>query len=261
MLFSQVLDGITTTTTGYAAVIDADWLQGRSTFGGLQSALIVRAMRSLVPEDMPLRTLQTTFIAPVGAGVVEIKVQVLRKGKSAIHVQGTLQHEGQVQCLVIGVFGSRRPSKITITPQRPKVVSEQPVDFRYIAGLTPSFIQHFDVRWLRGGLPFSGSQLPENIIEIGMHDDGPTTDEHVLAIADVIPPVGLSLLTTPSFGSSLTWMIEFLRDRFDDLPLRGWRMDAELTAAQDGYTSQTGMVWGPGGEAVALSRQSMVVFG
>jgi acyl-CoA thioesterase len=261
MRFSQILDGMTATTTGFTAAIDADWLQGRSAFGGLQSALAVRAMRSLVPRGMPLRTLQTTFIAPVGAGAVEIRAQVLRTGKSAIHVQATLQSAGQVLCLVIGVFGSSRASKIRIVPDYPQVICERPQDFRFVPGITPSFIQHFDVRWLRGGMPFSGSQLPQNIIEIGMRDDGPANDEHVLAIADVIPPVALSLLKTPAFGSSLTWMIEFLRDRFDDLPLQGWRMDAELTAAQDGYTSQTGMVWGPGGEAVALSRQSMVVFG
>ncbi|MGH8505241.1 MAG: acyl-CoA thioesterase [Stenotrophobium sp.] len=261
MRFSQMLDGMTATTTGFTAAIDADWLQGCSAFGGLQSALALRAMRSLVPQDMPLRTLQTTFIAPVGAGSVEIRAQVLRTGKSAIHVQATLHHQGQVLCLVIGVFGSSRPSKIQIVPKRPEVSCGQQLHFRFVPGLTPSFLQHFDVRWLRGGPPFSGSQLPENVIGIGMHDDAPATDEHVLAIADVIPPVALSLLKAPTSGSSLTWMIEFLRDRFDDLPLQGWRMDAKLTAAHDGYTSQTGMVWGPGGEAVALSRQSMVVFG
>jgi hypothetical protein len=58
----------------------------------------------------------------------------------------------------------------------------------------------------------------------------------------------------------MTWMLEFLDDRIDELPLLGWRMDGELSAARDGYTSQTGMLWGPDGRAVALSRQSMVVF-
>jgi hypothetical protein len=69
------------------------------------------------------------------------------------------------------------------------------------------------------------------------------------------------MMRKPSPGSSLTWMLEFLSDRFEDLPLDGWRVDAELVAARAGYTSQSTMVWGPGGEAVALSRQSMVVFG
>ncbi|MGH8460822.1 MAG: acyl-CoA thioesterase [Stenotrophobium sp.] len=261
MRFSEILDGMSTTPTGFSVVVGEDWLQGRSAFGGLQSALAVRAMRRLVPQGMPLRTLQTTFIAPVVAGTVDVQASVLRTGKSAVHVQALLMQGGQTQCIVIGVFGNSRPSKLAITPRQPEIVSPKPIDFRFVAGVTPVFLKHFAVRWLSGGLPFTGATLPENVLEIGMHDTGPTTDAHVLAIADVIPPVGLSLLKSPAPGSSLTWMIEFLRDHFDDLPLQGWRMDAELTAAHDGYTSQTGMLWGPGGEAVALSRQSMVVFG
>jgi hypothetical protein len=56
-------------------------------------------------------------------------------------------------------------------------------------------------------------------------------------------------------------MLELLRDDVRELPLVGWRVDAELVAARDGYTSQSVMVWGPGGVPVALSRQSMLVFG
>jgi hypothetical protein len=58
----------------------------------------------------------------------------------------------------------------------------------------------------------------------------------------------------------MTWMLEVL-DTFADQPLRGWRTDSEMTAARDGYTSQTTTVYAPDGRAVALSRQSMVVFG
>ena len=56
-------------------------------------------------------------------------------------------------------------------------------------------------------------------------------------------------------------MLELLRDPYDDLGMNDWRVDAELIAARDGYTNQSVMLWGPGGEPVALSRQSMVVFG
>jgi hypothetical protein len=59
----------------------------------------------------------------------------------------------------------------------------------------------------------------------------------------------------------MTWMLEFITDHFAELPLDGWRVDAELVFAGEGYTSQSAMVWGPGGVPVALSRQSMVVFG
>jgi acyl-CoA thioesterase len=94
-----------------------------------------------------------------------------------------------------------------------------------------------------------------------MKDAAATREEHVVAMADAIPPVALSLLETRAPGSSLMWTLEMLRDTFDDLPLDGWVLHAELTAARDGYTNQSVFVCAPDGNVVALSRQSMVVFG
>jgi hypothetical protein len=94
-----------------------------------------------------------------------------------------------------------------------------------------------------------------------MRDTGAAGEAQVLALADFIAPVALSHLKSPAPGSTLTWMVEMLAAELGSLPLEGWRVDAELIAAVDGYTSQSVMLWGPGGVPVALSRQSMVIFG
>lgn len=261
MLFSEVMQSLKPDGDSWTTTVPEDWMQGRSVFGGLQAAFALRAMRALVPADVPLRTLQTTFMAPVAAGAVRLRARVLRQGKSAVHVEARLEDGAQSLCLAVGVFGAGRASTVSISPQQTPVESPKPLEFRHVPGVTPSFTQHFPSNWLRGGLPFSGHALPEAVIEINMQDSGAVTEYHVLAIADFIPPVALSLLKSPAPGSSLTWMIEFLRERFDDLPLPGWRVDAQLIAARSGYTNQSVMVWGPGGVPVALSRQSMVVFG
>ena len=52
-----------------------------------------------------------------------------------------------------------------------------------------------------------------------------------------------------------------MSDDFTTLPVEGWRMDAEMFAAHDGYVNQSLVLWGPGGVPVALGRQTMVVFG
>ena len=96
---------------------------------------------------------------------------------------------------------------------------------------------------------------------MGLDGAGTATEAEVLALADFMPPVTMSFLKRPTPGGTLIWMMEFFADRFDHLPLGGWRVDADLVAATGGYTSQSVMLWGPGGEPVALSRQSMVVFG
>lgn len=261
MLFSELLESVTLGPGSCRARIPDDWTQGRSLFGGLQVVLALRAMRTLVPAGVPLRSVQTAFIAPVPAGEVSVEARVLRSGKSATQVEARMTRDGETLCLVIGIFGQARESSVCKLPVQPVVESKRPIDMPYIAGVTPAFTQHFAVRWLQGSLPFTGGRDTSAVIEVGLRDEGVTREDHVIAIADYIPPLALSLLKVPSPGSSMTWLLEFVRDRFDDLPLGGWRVDAEMQAARDGYTSQSVMIWAPNGEPVALSRQSMVVFG
>lgn len=262
MTFSEVLQTLTRDVDGWTASIPEDWLIGRTTFGGLQAALAIQAMRGLLPDaSLPLRTLQCTFLAPVAAGPVTLHAEILRTGKNAVHAQARLLAGEQVLAVVIGVFGAARESAVRLTPEQPPVDAPKPIEFRYIPGITPAFTQHFSARWLRGGLPFSGATLPQNIVEVGLNDRGPATESHVIALADFVPPVAMTFLKKPTPGGTLTWMMEFFSERYERLPLNKWRVDVDLVAAVDGYTSQSVMVWGPGGEPIALSRQSMVVFG
>lgn len=238
----------------------ADWMQGRSVFGGLQAALALRAMRGLVAGP-PLRTMQATFLAPVPQGSMRAVARVLRAGKNATHVEARLVDGDATLMLAVGVFGTPRASAVAVMPRQPPVAAAQPIELPFVPGLSPTFVRHFRSRWLAGMPPFTGDTGAEHVIEVDMRDPGPAGESHVLALADFPPPVALSHLRQPAFGSTLTWMVELLADRLDGLPLAGWRVDAQLVAARDGYTSQSVMLWGPGGVPVALSRQSMVVFG
>jgi acyl-CoA thioesterase len=261
MRFSEAMQTVTRHGDGWQATVSEDWLQGRSAFGGLQAALALRAMRELVHADAPLRSLQTTFVAPVPAGTVSIRAHRLREGRSATQIEASLCDGEQTLCRLVGVFGSARPSVLNFQPVQPLVQAGVPKQLHYTEGRMPAFTQHFRASWLRGDLPFSGGHQRESVLQISLRDEGQPDETHVLAFADFIPPIALSMFDTPTPGSSLTWMIELLRDCYDDLGMDDWRVDAELIAARDGYTQQSLMLWGPCGEPVALSRQSMVVFG
>lgn len=261
MRFSEAMQTVTRCGDHWRAMVSEDWLQGRSAFGGLQAALALRAMRELVPPGMSLRSLQVTFIAPVPAGGVIIRAQRLREGRSVIQVEASLCDGEQTLCRLLGVFGRARPSVLDFQPEQPPVTVETSKELRYVEGKMPAFTQHFRAHWLRGDLPLSGGSQRDSVLQLSLHDDGQPDETHVLAFADFIPPIALSMFDAPTPGSSLTWMIELLRDRYDDLGLDDWRVDAQLVAARDGYTNQSVMLWGPRGEPVALSRQSMVVFG
>jgi acyl-coenzyme A thioesterase PaaI-like protein len=261
MLFSRLLSSSREEHGVWKTTVPEDWMQGRSIFGGLQAALAIRAMRSHVASDVPLRVLQMTFVAPAPAGDVGVRTMILRAGKSATHLEARLLGGGGLSSIAVGVFGRGRPSRVVVVPHVSRVSQDDAPRARPVAAPGINFTQHFTAEWLRGDPPFSGSTVPRAVIQVGMKDAAATREEHVVAMADAIPPVALSLLETRAPGSSLMWTLEMLRDTFDDLPLDGWVLHAELTAARDGYTNQSVFVCAPDGNVVALSRQSMVVFG
>ena len=265
MLFSDVLGSMARAGDLWTVKIEADWLQGRSAFGGLQAAIALRAMRAIAPFH-PLRVLQTTFIAPVPEGTARVSARVLRSGKTTVHVEARIFDGESVAAVAIGIFGQSRPSEIRLMPRQAALeAGPPPIDLRAAGGGFPAFLEHFQMRWLRGAPPGSGLASPAAIVEVGLRDSAPATEAHVLALADATPPIALSMLKTRVPGSSLTWTLEMLREGGDaalaELPLSGWRLDVELVAGGGGYTSQAETVWGPAGEPVALSRQCMVVFG
>ncbi len=262
MLFSQVLDSLVRRDGGWTASAPADWMQGRSMFGGLQSAIALRAMRQVVAADLPLRILQTTFIAPV-ASTVAVEARVLRAGKGTTHAEARLVDGGQTTTLVVGVFGRGRPSKAEVAPKLTEPPgAQEPFEFPFVPGYSAAFAQHFKIRLLSGARPLSETkEAPKWLVELSSDDRAQTSESHAVAMADVIPPLAFAMLSQFAPGSSVTWTLELLLDRFDALPLAGWKVEAEVRAGHNGYTSQSSTIFGPGGEPVALSHQSMVVFG
>ena len=261
MKFSEILSSMVLSEGAWRAEVPEPWSQGRTVFGGLQAALMLRAMRSVLPRAVPLRVFQVAFVAPVLPGVVRVKTRLLRTGKSVTQIEARIVTGDTSAALAVGIFGATRPSRVHVAPVRPPDPRGEPFVVPFMPGLSPSFLQNFDMRWLEGALLFTGSTSTKAVLGVGLLDEGPTTEEHVLAIADAPPPIALSFLTEPAAGSSMTWTLEMLSESVSALPLDGYRLDAELVAGHGGYTSQSVMVWGPGGEPVALSRQSMVVFG
>lgn len=260
MLFSELLDSWQPSPGRLISPLPPDWRQGRAVFGGLQAAIALGAMRTLVP-DMPLRCLQATLLAPPQGDQLQADARILRQGKNAIHVEARLIESGQELALVVGIFGSERQSSVERVLVQPPVAGEQRLSLPYVEGMSPSFTQHFDAAYLRGGLPYSGVAEPELVVELELKDKVASTEFHVVALADYVPPVALSYVNRPVPGSTMTWMLEMLTEKLAGLPLAGWRADAELVAASHGYTQQSVILWAPDGSPVALSRQSMVVFG
>lgn len=276
MTFFDVLDQLQRDHAGFSAEIPDNWRQGRSIFGGLQAALGLAALRALIGDGLPLRTLQTTFVGPAPAGPVRLTASVLRRGKSATQAECRLLDGDQVVCLVVGIFGAPRSSEISIQPTAPAVRCsvDELTDLPFIVGVTPSFTQFFHLRWCEGGPPFSGATEAHTKVFVRLRESVRDAEANLVAVADAIPSPGVSLLPRPTASSSLTWTLELLGalglapdpqkptlDIQRPAPDAWYLLDTEVNAGRDGYLNQSSTVWTTDGRAVALSRQSVAVFG
>jgi acyl-CoA thioesterase len=252
--------------------IPDDWLQGRTSFGGLVSVLAVQAMRDVAaaswPPEVALRALQTNFIAPVEGGPVDVEVQVLREGRSVRQVQARLMQRGEVAALAVGVFGSPRDSRLpTFAPQRPAPVrpAEDIAAAPFVAGTRPNFVAHFDMRWSGGTPPFRGAA---GVRDASIHlrlldDDARALPPELMAVmmADCSPTPVLSQFDRPTPASSVSWALE-LRPLPAGEPVDGWwRADNLALAAADGYVNQQSMLWSPSGALAALAYQVVAIYG
>lgn len=267
MRLTQIVAALRSEGDGAHAVeVPADWTQGRTLFGGLQAALLVRAMRShLVTEpDLPLRSLQVTFVAPVPAGRVAIRSRLLRTGKSAVHCEARIESaDGQTECLAVAVFGRARPSVLALAPSRPTVArgADSSRQIAWVEGASPRFTRHLEQRWAAGGFPYTAAAEPRTQIHLRYRDEPRIDESLVIALADSIPSPAISVLSQPAMASSLSWTLELLCDAWPDDGTRYWLMDAVADAAVDGYVSQSATLWSDDGKPIALSRQSAAVFG
>ena len=95
----------------YQATIDAAWNLRPLPQGGIVTAAAVRAMADLLDEPtQQLRSLHTTYCAQVADGQVDIRVELLRRGRSMSQLRAEVTSPGADRGhLTTAIFGSERP--------------------------------------------------------------------------------------------------------------------------------------------------------
>ena len=249
--------------------VPVDWLQGRTSFGGLISVMAVQAMRDVAgnawPGDVKLRALQTSFIGPVAQGPVEVVVNLLREGKNVRQVQALVQQSGETAALLLGVFGSERETAVApLSPKKPPVATEpEDTPMRSLPpGIAPNFTQHMDMRFVGEGTPFTGQPSTTSRIHLKLKGEpasGVDTELLTVLLADVPPTPLLSQFTKPTPASSVSWELE-LRP-LPQVSDGWWRVDTDVLAAAGGYSNQASRLWSPDGELAALGYQVVTVYG
>lgn len=256
---------------GDDVAVPEGWGQGRATFGGLVTGLLLaRAFAAYDLDPGSLRAATTSFVAPVAPGAARLEPLLLRRGSSATQTEVRLWQiddrtgEESVRAVLLASCGTERASSVEVRAPGPSGPLPDPgsvTPLPYVAGLAPEFFAHIDMRIASGAIPFSG--LDNGSLTGFMGYREPPREigvPHFVALVDVWPPAPGQMLARPAGMSSLTWTIELLRPPGPD-PAALWWYEVATDAAHHGYGHTHATVFTPAGEPVAISRQTIALFG
>lgn len=261
MNFDDVLASVANGTL----TIDSTWGQGRAMFGGLVTALAFEGMQDVVSPGRPMRSLQVSFVGPVEADVpVAIEPELLREGKSVSQAQTRLVQNGETRLVALGSYGGSRESEASVAAPVAPVVRgpDDCTSLPYMPGRSPEFTQHIELRWALGSLPFTGNKDREMGGWMRFRKPPEQIDDaQIIALVDAWPTALLSHLSKPVPASSLSWALDIMHPRPEIAPDEWLLYRATIDQAGSGYGFVHAEIWNTKGELVALSRQTVTVFG
>ncbi|MEI9849644.1 MAG: thioesterase family protein [Sphingomonas sp.] len=228
------------------------WLQGRTAFGGLSTALALAAVLRRWEDLPPLRSAQIAFIAPVTREVT-IATELLRQGRSTSFAQADLSSEGRLALRATFVFAQSRDSEVDLDAD---LSQEPPPMGDPIAPPPIAFVHNFESRTTGEEEP--GIARYSRWARLRDRDGVPPLVE-LLAIADVLPPAAMMVFPRPGAISSMSWQVNILSDR-PGTEDGWWLVRASAEHAKHGVSTQSMSVRNAAGALVASGVQSVALF-
>lgn len=259
--FTELMAAAERSETRLIAHPPAEWMQGRTIYGGLTAAYCHEAARLVAPDAPPLRSATIAFIGPAG-GEVEARAEVLRAGRNVQFIGADLIGEKGIAARCQFAFGAGRESIFDEVhmpaPSVPAPADCPPLIPEGAIG-GPSFATKFDTRLARGGFPLSGSGEHDHLLWIRHRDPDAVGMSAMLAIADMPPPAMLAKFPAPAPVSSITWMLNVLVEEFRTED-GWWLLQTRAEHARAGYSSQDMLIWNAAGAPAIAARQSVALF-
>ncbi len=232
--------------------IPPEWLQGRTAYGGLSTALALSATKAAYPDLPPLRSAQIAFVGPL-AGDVATTPTLLRRGKNSAYVCCDVTSADGVGLRCLFLFMASRTSAINHLDLTAPAISPPEGNKIDPAKLPQGFLTNFDLsnwnatggtvrRWVR--LRDRTSLDPE--VEL-------------IAIADALPPAAMTLAKEWGPISTTTWQLNLVTDTVCTHD-GWWLLEAKTLHAGHGSSSQTMTIWNRDGTPIATAAQSVALF-
>ena len=252
----------TPTDGGLRYPVPENWAQGRTAYGGFSAAMLLDAARRGQGDLPPLRSALINFTAPV-SGQPVVGTELLRQGRNVTTINARARDGQAVTAQGTFSFGAAQDSHVSAgcpAPEAGRPEDTEPFLPPHVPRPPARFFENFDVRLIAGHRPFVGADRGHTRVWARHHDvESRDTIEGLLCIADLLPPAVFPMLTRIGPNSSMNWICNFLSERPDTRD-GWWMIETDLTAAQDGYSSQVMRIWNTDGDLVVEGMQSVIVF-
>lgn len=249
---AEPLDG------GFALEIAEDWLQGRTAYGGLTSAIALAVAKQAADGLPPLRSGQLSMVGPL-AGRVEARAKMLRQGRNATWVSAELTGEAGTGFTASFVFMRRIESVLAIDhyPVPEGVIAldaAKPVPMDH----APAFLRHhFEARFAMPKAALGEADLCWWVRP--RERSGLDPEVECLLCGDALPVAVLPLVGFKVPISSMQWHVNML----DPQPASDgwWLIRSTSRHAAHGGASEHIQQWNAEGRPAISGIQSVAVFG
>ncbi len=249
--------------TGSLESVPNTWAQGRTVYGGLSAALLLRAIKSQVDSSKLLRALNVAFSAPTLANkAFSIETELLREGKTIAQWQARLIQNDTCCVQINAVFGSGLDSSISINDfKRPEIPAFED-SFQYPQHGGATFTQYFEMAQAQGDFPLSGGSSLDLGGWMRLRETPKIfTDCHLVALIDVWPPATMMHMKELAPGSTVSWTMQFPAPMAEQDPAKPLGYQAHIEYSEGGFGITSAKVWSDSGQLLALSQQTIIVYG
>lgn len=259
MTISSLLEPITGQLGNVRLDHAADWMQGRTLYGGA-SALVAYTMATRAFPDLPpLRAAQIGFVAPVGEDI-ELSATLVRQGRNVTQLRSEIHCDGKLALTAFWLFGTAREPNAVKPAAKPQNWPGPPDDSAVaMLGEGPSFIQNnFELRFGQNKDDDHGAIIRRWARLTQDHELDPVSK--LVLMGDVMPPGAMRIMQRGGPISSINWSFNVLEP--DTQSQGGWYLAENASQHADaGYSSERLRMWDVEGHQVLDGLQNVAVFG
>lgn len=238
----------------YDVDIDRGWAIGGNPHGGYLMAMVSKAAVDAVGDPHAL-AVSAHFLRPPTGGAAEVRVEVVKRGRTASTARATLWQEDKPRLdmlLTTGRLPEGEPDYAGVP--LPDMPSPEECRARQETGATIELANHVDVRIDPGTSLTGGDGIPVIRGWMGFRDGTDVDVESLLLAVDIAPPTVAHLGYrgwAPTVELSCLLRAE---------PAPGWlAFEAKATLVRGGWFDEESTVWDADGRVVAQSRQLALV--